>query len=164
MRKFLYYLDVCLSFFEEWTLFLTVTISLITLFISVITRYAMTYTMTWPEELIREVIIYSTFIGLVVAVKKRGTIRTDAIPNLIHKLAKPMDYLCNLAQLVFAGYITYYGIKLAKLQYMTNQYTITLKIPQVVLYSFLPLMGILMILRLVHVFYEDITGSPIKKD
>lgn len=162
-RKFLYYLDKCLTFFEEWTLFITVVVSLLTLFVSVITRYAMTYTMTWPEELVREVIIYSTFIGLVVAVKNRGTIRADALSNLWPKLAKPLNHLCTLAQFVFAGYITYYGIKLVKLQAMTNQYTITLKIPQVFLYSFLPLMGILMICRLIQVFTEDVTGKPINK-
>ena len=160
-RRALYYMDRVLSFFEEWTLFLTVMVALVTLFVSVVTRYTITYTMTWPEELVREVIMYTTFIGSATAVKNRALIRIDAVPNVLPWLRKPLDFLNHAVVLVFAVFMTYYGWKLVKLQYVTKQTTIILKIPQHILYLMLPLMGILMLCRLVQVVYEDITGRPV---
>ncbi|MBI5442682.1 MAG: TRAP transporter small permease [Deltaproteobacteria bacterium] len=161
MRKAFYYLDKVLSFFEEWTLFLMVFAALVGLFITVVTRYTITYTMTWPEEFVRQVIMYTTFIGCSVAIRNRAMIRIDAIPNLIKSLAKPLDFVNHVAVLVFAGFATYYGIKLVQLQMMTGQVTTVMKIPQRYLYCVLPLMGILMVLRQLQVLYEDLTGKPI---
>ncbi|MHB8763071.1 MAG: TRAP transporter small permease [Deferrisomatales bacterium] len=162
-RRMLYWIDRVLTVFEDWTLFLSVLVALVALFVSVFTRYAMTYTMTWPEELVREVVMYGTFIGCASAVKARSLIRIDALPNLLPWLKKPLDFVNHATVLVFALFVTYYGWKLMQLQMMTKQTTVILKIPQVALYAFLPLMGILMILRLVHVVTEDITGKPISR-
>ena len=161
VRKVLYVLDRVLTFFEEWTLFLTVMVALLALFVSVVTRYTITYTLTWPEELVREVIMYTTFIGSAAAVKNRALIRIDAVPNLFPWIRKPLDFLNHAVVLVFGVFMTYYGWKLVQLQYVTKQTTIILKIPQYLLYLMLPGMGILMILRLLHGVYEDITGRPV---
>lgn len=161
IRNVLRVLDKVLTFFEEWTLFLTVLVALLTLFVSVVTRYTITYTMTWPEELVREVIVYTTFIGCAAAVKKRALIRVDALPNLLPKIKKWLDLIAHSVLMVFAGFITWYGVKLVQLQMMTKQTTIILKIPQTYLYSIIVLMGVLMILRLIHVMYEDLTGTTV---
>lgn len=160
-RKVLFYMDKVLSFFEDWTLFLTVMVALITLFVSVVTRYTITYTLTWPEELVREVIMYSTFVGCATAVRNRSLIRIDALPNVLPWLKKPLDFLNHAVVLIFAAFVTYYGWHLMKLQMMMKQTTISLKIPYYYLYGILPLMGILMILRLIQVVYEDITGKSV---
>jgi TRAP-type C4-dicarboxylate transport system permease small subunit len=162
IRKTLYRIDKVLSFFEEWTLFVAVTAALFTLFISVVTRYTITYTLTWPEELVREVIIYTTFIGCASAVKTRSLIRVDALPNIFKRLKKPLEIVSNVSLFVFAVFITYYGAKMAHFQYRMEMKTVILQIPQVVLYCILPLMGVLMIFRLIHVLYEDITGESIQ--
>ncbi|GAB4261425.1 MAG: hypothetical protein Kow0092_10910 [Deferrisomatales bacterium] len=162
-RTALYYLDKVLTFFEEWTLFLTVMTALLTLFVSVVTRYTLTYTLTWPEELVREVILYTTFVGCASAVKNRALIRIDALPNVFPWLKKPLDFLNHTVVLVFSLFVTYFGWQLVKLQLQTKMTTVILKIPQYFLYSILPLMGILMLFRLLHVVFEDLTGKPIQK-
>jgi TRAP-type C4-dicarboxylate transport system permease small subunit len=67
--KILKRLDTLLTLFEEWTLFLTVMVALISLFMNVVLRYGMNYSLAWSEELVREVIIYTTFIGCSAAIK-----------------------------------------------------------------------------------------------
>ncbi len=160
-RKILQVVDRVLSLFEEWTLFLAVLGALLALFVSVVTRYTITYTMTWPEELVREVILYTTFVGSAAAVKSRALIRIDAVPNVFPWLKKPLNFFNHAAVLLFALFVTYYGWKLVKLQYLTKQTTIILKIPQIFLYSILPLMGVMMLLRLIQVIVEDLTGRPL---
>ena len=160
-RKYLFYQDKVLSFFEEWTLFFTVLAALLGCFVTIVTRYTITYTMTWPEEFIRQVIMYTTFIGCATAVKNRALIRIDALPNLVKSLAKPLDFVNHFAVLCFSVFTIYFGIKMVAHQAAMDQVTTVMKIPQKFLYAVIPLMGILMLLRLVQVVYEDITGQPV---
>ena len=154
--KVLDFLDKVLSFFEEWTLFLAVMVALVSLFCNVILRYGFNYTLAWSEELVREVIIYTTFIGCVAAVKNRSLIRIDASVQLLPKLKTPLTFFSNFTILVFSSMMIYYGWMIAALQVRTQQKTIIMQIPLVYLYAILPLMGVMMFIRTIQVFYQDI--------
>ena len=155
--KILAFLDKILTFFEEWTLFVAVFIALISLFVSVVLRYAFSYTLAWPDELVRHVIIYTTLIGCSLAVRKRMMIKIDASVQIFPRLKTALTYLSNFTILIFSVWMIYYGFRMAKLQVQTFQKTIIMEIPYVYLYSLLPLMGVLMFIRIVQVFYEDTT-------
>jgi C4-dicarboxylate transporter DctQ subunit len=99
--KMLDVLDKILSFFEDWTLFISVMMALIALFFNVVLRYGFNYTLAWSEELVREVIIYTTFIGCCSAVKKRSMIKIDASVQLVPKLKTTLTYFSNLMILFF---------------------------------------------------------------
>jgi C4-dicarboxylate transporter, DctQ subunit len=161
LRAVLRRLDRVLGFFEEWILFLTVFSAMTALFVNVATRYLMTYTMTWPEEFVRQVIMLTTFLGCAVAVRNRALIRIDALPNLFPWLKKPLDFVNHAAVIVFGVFVIHFGLKLVELQARTGQVTTVLKIPTVLLYWALPIMGVLMILRQIHVVVEDLTGKSI---
>jgi TRAP-type C4-dicarboxylate transport system permease small subunit len=155
--KILSIIDKILTFFEEWTLFISVMVALVALFFNVVLRYGFNYTLAWSEELVREVIIYTTFIGCGVAVKNRQMIKIDALVQLVPKLSIPLNYFSNLVTIIFALMMLYYGVEMAKLQVQTHQKTIILQIPLVYLYSILPIMGATMLLRTIQVLYQDIT-------
>jgi len=148
-------IDKGLSFFEEWTLYVTVMVALIALFVNVICRYGFNYPLAWSEELVREVIIYTTFIGCSAAVRNRTMIKIDALAQVMPTLRMPLNFFSHLATLAFSIFITYYGWGFAALQVATNQKTIILRIPLVYLAAILPLMGIMMFLRTMHILYED---------
>jgi TRAP-type C4-dicarboxylate transport system permease small subunit len=155
IKKVLDFLDKLLTFFEEWTLFITVMVALISLFVNVVLRYGFNYSLAWSEELVREVIIYTTFIGCSAAVKDRSMIRIDALIQLVPKLKKPLNIFSNLATLVFAILMIYYGWLMALMQVRTQQQTIILQIPLVYLYAILPLMGVMILIRTLQVFHGD---------
>jgi TRAP-type C4-dicarboxylate transport system permease small subunit len=154
-------LDRILTFFEDWTLFLAVMVALLSLFANVVLRYAFDYSLAWSEELVRNVIIYTTFIGAVVAVKNRSMIKIDAAVQLIPWLKTPLNLFSNLMTLVFSVMMIYYGLKMASLMHQTGQKTIIMEIPMVYMYSIIPLMGIGMIIRTVQVVFEDLTGKKL---
>lgn len=155
--KILDFLDKILTFFEEWTLFITVMVALISLFINVVLRYGFNYSLAWSEELVREVIIYTTFIGCSAAVKNRSMIKIDATVQLLPKLKLPLTYFSNFVTIIFALMMIYYGWLMVLLQHRTHQKTIIMEIPYVILYAILPLMGIMMFIRAVQVVYQDVT-------
>jgi TRAP-type C4-dicarboxylate transport system permease small subunit len=161
--KILNFLDKVLSFFEDWTLFISVIVALIALFFNVVLRYGFNYSLAWSEELVREVIIYTTFIGCSAAVKNRSLIKIDASVQIFPKLKVLLTFFSNFAVMIFALMMIYYGWMIAALQVRTQQKTIIMQIPLVYLYSVLPLMGVLMLIRVIQVFYEDIQEQMAKK-
>jgi TRAP-type C4-dicarboxylate transport system permease small subunit len=163
VEKTLRILDKVLSFFESWTLFITVFIALIALFVNVVLRYGFNYSLAWSEELIRIVIVYTTLIGCSAAVKSGTMIKIDALVQIAPRLKIPLSYFSNLVTLIFSGMLVYYGWQIAAMQAKTCQKTVIMEIPYVLIYSFLPLMGVMMGIRTIQVLYRDITGRDIFK-
>ena len=161
--KILKVVDKILTFFEEWTMFVTVIVALVSLFVNVVLRYGFNYTLAWSEEVVREVIIYTTFIGCSAAVKNRSMIKIDALVQLVPKLKVPLTYFSNFGMMVFAGMMIYYGWLMAAMQVRTHQKTIILQIPLVILYAILPIMGALIMVRTIQVVYEDYTEQRAQK-
>ncbi|MFH1060917.1 MAG: TRAP transporter small permease [Pseudomonadota bacterium] len=156
-------LDKALTWFEEWTLYLCVMVGMISLFVNVVLRYTANYTLAWSEELIREIIIFTTFIGLSAAVKARSMITIDVVVQLVPRLRVPLTYISNLAVLIFAVMIFYLGWQMAVLQAQTLQKTIILEIPLVVLYAILPLMGAMMFVRTIQNMWKDYQEAVAKR-
>lgn len=156
MTRLFAIIDKVLTVFEEWTLFITVLVAMVALFFNVILRYGFSYSLAWSEELIREVIIYTTFIGCSVAIKNGSTVRIDALVQLVPKLKFPLAVFSYAVNLVFALVMVYFGVLLCVLQVESNQATLILQIPTVYLYAVLPLMGVLMFLRVVMMLTAEI--------
>jgi TRAP-type C4-dicarboxylate transport system permease small subunit len=147
--------DNVVSQIEEWTLFIMVIVALLSLFANVILRYGFNYTLAWSEELVRIVIIYSTFVGASVAVKQRAMIRIDAVVQIFPKLKPGLTVYTSLLMLFFAGMMVYYGYQMTHLQYLTHQKTIIMQIPLVVVYAIMPVMGVMVGIRTVQVMIQD---------
>jgi TRAP-type C4-dicarboxylate transport system permease small subunit len=158
MAKLLAIADKVLTFFEEWTLFVTVMVAMVSLFFNVILRYGFSYSLAWSEELVREVILYTTFVGCSVAIKNRSTVRIDALVQLVPKLKFPLAIFSYLVNLAFAVVMLYFGIQLAALQVESDQSTLILQIPTVYLYAILPLMGFLMVVRVLIMMQADVSA------
>lgn len=162
--KILGVLDKILSFIESWVLFISTFAALIALFVNVVLRYGFNYSLAWSEELVREVIILTTFIGCSAAIKARSMIKIDALVQLVPSLKTPLTFFSNLATLIFASMMIYYGTKMAVLQTATFQKTIIMEIPLVYLYAILPAMGIGMFIRTIQVIHQDIQELRSKPD
>ncbi len=156
IRKTFDVIDKILTFFEEWTLFISVIVALVALFGNVVLRYGFNHTLAWSEELVRIVIIYTTLIGCSAAVKNRSMIKIDALVQLVPSLKRPLNYFSLIVTLIFSVLMVYYGWKMAALQVMTGQKTIIMRIPLVYLYATLPLMGVMMFIRTLQVIHADV--------
>ncbi|MEA1967062.1 MAG: TRAP transporter small permease [Thermodesulfobacteriota bacterium] len=155
--KIMHKMDKALAFFEEWSLFVTVMVALIALFANVVLRYGFNYSLAWSEELVREVITFTTFIGCSAAIRNRSMIKIDAVIQIFPKLKMPFTYFSNLLVILFAVMMIYYGWKMIELQILTRQKTIILQIPWAYLYGILPLSGAMMLFRTVHIIWLDFT-------
>jgi len=66
--------------------------------------------------------------------------------------------------MIFAGMMIYYGWLMVEMQHRTDQKTIIMEIPLVILYAILPLMGVMMLIRAVQVVYQDISEQRALKN
>ncbi len=170
--NFLKKCDKILTRAEEILLFTVTMIGLIVLFVAIVLRYSINYTLSSASEIMREVIIISTFIGLSLGVKNRAMLKIDVLPQIFPKLKKALEFISNLSILVFGVVIVYYGWQMVEQQAATHQTTILLRIPLQYLYMVLPVTGFLMIIRVLQVIYEDLSGKniftgteePVKED
>jgi C4-dicarboxylate transporter DctQ subunit len=128
---------------------------MIALFANIILRYGWNYSLAWSEEMVREVIIITTFIGCSAAVKARAGVKIDALPQLVPVTKWPITYIAHAAILLFSGMMFYYGCKLTALQASTDQTTILMGIPLEFLYAFLPIMGFMMFIRTIILMHAD---------
>jgi C4-dicarboxylate transporter, DctQ subunit len=160
MVRLLSALDRGLTWFEDWSLCIAVWAALAGLFANVVLRYGFNYTLAWSEELVREVIIYTTFIGCSAAVKARSLIKVDAAFQLFPRLRPALTLASDLAVLLFALMMVYFGVQLAAMQAASEQRTVILEIPTVFLYAIMPLMGVMTAVRVVQAMVLDRRPAP----
>ena len=156
-------LDKVLSFIEDWVLYLAVMVGLISLTVNVYLRYIHNYSLAWSEELIRHIIILTTFLGLSAAVKNGSMITIDALVQMVPRLRKPLTYVSHAAVIIFALMMIYYGWQAAMQKFDTFQETIILEIPLGYLFCILPLAGVMMLLRTFQVLYKDYKEAKSEK-
>ena len=160
LRKTMRRIDRYFSQFEDWMLFLTVTIALVTAMANVILRKATNdLNLYWSDEIVRKVIFFSTYFGALAAVRSRSLIRIDALPQLLPILKKPLTLFSHFMVLIFSAIMVWYGGAMT-IDKFNDAYsrTATLQIPEWIFYIVLPVMGAMMFIRTLIVAYEDWFG------
>lgn len=162
LKKAFQAIDRGFLFVEEWSLFLSVCIALVTAMANVVLRKATNdLNLYWSDEVVRKTIYFTTYIGCVAAVRSRSLIRIDALPQLFPVLKKPLTLLSHLAVLVFSVVMAYLGWQMTDMMYHdAYAKTSTLQIPEWYFYAVLPLMGVMMFVRTLIVMVEDWRDTP----
>jgi TRAP-type C4-dicarboxylate transport system permease small subunit len=161
LKKTFKAIDRAFLFVEEWSLFVAVSIALLTAMANVVLRkMTADVSIYWSDEVVRKVIYFSTYIGCVAAVRSRSLIRIDALPQLFPVLKRPLTLFSHLMVLFFSSLIIYFGWKMTVMMYQ-DEYarTTSLQIPEWYFYAILPLMGVMMLLRTLIVMVEDWRGK-----
>ena len=157
LKKIFKTIDRSFLFVEDWSLFIAVSVALLTAMANVILRKATNnISLYWSDEVVRKVIYFSTYIGCVAAIRSRSLIRIDALPQIFPVLKRPLTLFSHLAVLFFAGIMVYLGGKMTMMMF-ADEYarTTTLQIPEWYFYAILPLMGVMMFFRTLIVMVED---------
>lgn len=155
MQKVAQWADRVIGFCEEWSLFVVTFVCLVSLFFNVVLRYGFNYTLAWSEELVREVIIYTTFIGCSAAIRNRSMIRIDALIQFVPRLKAPLTFFSHAATIAFSIIMMVLGWQVVLQQSETQQTTLILEIPLEALFAIMPLMGLLMFIRTLLAIRED---------
>jgi TRAP-type C4-dicarboxylate transport system permease small subunit len=160
LKKAFQTIDRTFQSIEDWALFTTVCIALITAMANVLLRkLTSNVNLFWSDEVVRKVIFFTTYIGCIAAVRSRSLIRIDALPQLFPVLKRFLTLVSHLAVLGFSSIMVRLGWQMTLLMYH-DQYakTASLQIPEWIFYAVLPLMGAMMFIRTLIVMVEDWHG------
>jgi len=125
----------------------------------VVTRYGFNYPLTWPEELSTLLLVWITFVGTSLLLKREQHIEIDFFTNHFSRKAQKVISLINyLLMFVFLVFVTYGAYKLQSFQ--SRHYTVALRIPKNFFSLSLLVMGISMCFFLVFAFLRRLKRPP----
>ena len=108
---------------EEWILIATYTAMLIIATAQVFFRYVINVSLSWSQDLLTFMLIWSVFIGISLAVKKRKHIKVElAFSILPEKIQFHFKVLSNIVFMFFCGIFSYFSLaKVYKLMFINPQ-------------------------------------------
>lgn len=124
----------------------------------VVTRYGFNHPLTWPEELSTLLLVWITFVGASLLLKREKHIEIDFFTNYFSKKAQKAISLINyFLMFVFVVVVTYGAYKLQAFQ--SRHYTVALRIPKNLFSLSLLVTGISMCLFLIMAFLRRLKKS-----
>jgi TRAP-type C4-dicarboxylate transport system permease small subunit len=110
--------------------------------VGIAARYVFLVSIPWTEEISRYLMIWTSFLGLGVAYRKRELIAvkllTDLLPKKMFRIALFVsDILCS----IFLVVVVYYGVKLCVQN--SDQVSAAARIPTSIVYAAIPVGGVI---------------------
>lgn len=170
MKRLVYYIHRAFTFFEDWSLFITVMVALTVAIANVALRKLTSdVNLYWSDEVVRKTIFFTTYVGSIAAIRNRALIRIDALPQLFPFMKKLLTLFSHIGVLVFSGIMIYLGYAMTTMVYHDRfAKTASLQIPEWYFYAVLPIMGAMMFIRTLIIMVEDWFGielcTPPDKD
>lgn len=151
MKKFWRTYELIEDFVSGGLLFIGVSI----IFYGVFMRYVMNSPKSWIDEISQYLIIWGVLIGTSVALRNDHHIKVDMLFDVLP--LRVQYYITLFAHLVgtaFSVFIAYYGYTLVAFTHRTGQRSTDVGIPLYIVYTILPIMGVLLTFRFVVKLYE----------
>jgi C4-dicarboxylate transporter DctQ subunit len=141
------YFEKILTKAEETVIFLCIISSLIVIFVNIVLRYVFTSGFVFSEEYARYTMVLLVYLGVSQAIKNGSMIKVDILTSFFPKAEFTLNVISNIAALISAVLLIWFGIKFTLWQATTGQKSIAMQIPMYIAYSIVPMGGALMLLR-----------------
>ena len=140
---------------EEWLLWVIVLEMALLSFSQVILRYIFHTAFPWGEEVLRYQMVFVTFFGASLAVKKDAHISvTVLVQTLPDRYAFYIKLLTSLTGVLFSFILCYYSTLLSLKVKGFGQLTPALSIPSYIPYLFIPIGAFFMGIRFIAQFFS----------
>ena len=133
---------------EDWFLVITLGLMLILNFANVVSRYCLSTSIAFTEELTTNLFVWSSFIGAAGAAKRGAHLGFDLLVNsLPAPVRRLISALVTLVTLGMFALLFYYSIEMIQMQMMLKQETPALGWPEWVVSLALPVSSIFCFVR-----------------
>jgi C4-dicarboxylate transporter DctQ subunit len=135
-------------------------------FVNVVLRYGFDVGVAWSEELVRYLMIWITFIGIAVAVRRGTSINMDFFARFGSITVRRILWLAqNLIGVLFGAALLYWGTKIFLANLDSVRISPALGVKMAWIYLIFPLGGFLLTLRYVEVLRSTLVrlrkGEPL---
>ncbi len=126
---------------------------------NVVVRYFTNASFAFTEEISVFLLVILTFAGASVAMRSNRHIRIAFLERLFPRLRTPLILLQWLASALVLGLVLWYGGQFAFEEYQWESESPGLGLPNWWYVVWLPLLGLLMLVRLTHMTLDRLRGS-----
>jgi C4-dicarboxylate transporter DctQ subunit len=133
---------------EDWFLVITLGLMLILNFANVVSRYCLSTSIAFTEELTTNLFVWSSFIGAAGAAKRGAHLGFDLLVNFLPApVRRVVSALVTLLTLTMFALLFYYGIEMIQTQIMLKQETPALGWPEWIVSLALPVSSVFCFVR-----------------
>ncbi len=144
-------IDTFLTYFENISVVLFLSVATILSFIEVVLRYGFETSIIWSSEVVIVCIIWAVFIGLPLTLRKGGHIRVDVVVNLLRGKKKTFVLLLATAiGILFSVLLLIFSFIYTIFLKESGEVSVTTDIPEYINFLALPVGGLLLIIRYVQ--------------
>lgn len=152
-----------LRWLDEWAEEVVVSIMLSLLVIllgsEVISRFLLSKSYTWIEEMCRYLFVWSSYLGVAIAVKRKEQLRILMLMNLLEKYFPKLVRVCFvISELIFTAFcliVFYYSINLIENMTRFKQVSAAMEIDVKYAYLIIPISMGLTAFRTLQSLYRD---------
>jgi C4-dicarboxylate transporter, DctQ subunit len=148
-----------LAGFENWTMIIGMSIASFLITLQVVLRYLFNYSISWGEELTRYAIVWMSFVGAGMGIRRGAHICVDLLIVFLPERWKRA--LTSLMAIVGAGFgmaIFVTGCKLVYSGIERGQVSPAMEVPIFIVYLAVPLGGLIMMFRWMELFINTFKG------
>jgi len=156
--SFYFRLTAVLNKLVEYVVAVLLTVMVVTVFLQVIFRFVIHSSLPWSEELARYILVWISFLGASIGVKRKAHIGVSVITNMLGGVAaKIVSVLIPFLSAVFFLFLAIYGYRI--LDIVTYQLSPAMEISMAFPYSSITVSGVLMLLYSLQDMMKAITGK-----
>ena len=139
--------------FEEILVVPMLAVMSVTIILQVIFRYVVKGSLPWSEELARYLMVWVTFMGASIGVKRGAHVGVEALVSILPKKTQALfKYLVIVISIVFCCLVFYQSLIIVKTQFTNNQISPAMRIPMWWVYGAIPTGTFFWTVRFIQIF------------
>jgi TRAP-type C4-dicarboxylate transport system permease small subunit len=139
---------------EDWIAFVAFWALGLIVFLQFFTRYVLNDSLAWTEEIARYGLIWVTFIGAAVVVRKNMHISVEVLLHYLPVIpGRLLLAIVDVIKLLFIGLLAYFSLMI--LEQMQWQRMVIIDLPMSIVYGGVALGSFLMLMRQAIIFFRN---------
>lgn len=143
---------------------ITITFSMlcIIIFAQVVTRYVLSLSLPWAEEIGRFLFLALSYLGITVGMKRHAHLRVDILLLYMpSSMKKFFEIIAELICALFFLFIVYEGTSMTMKVYRIDQLAVSIPLPIWIVWACIPFSSFLTLLQCIKNIYEIVSGHKL---
>lgn len=141
---------------EEYSLAFMILLMMLLAFTQVVLRYIFGTAITWLEELIRYLMVYTTFFGAALGIKYKKHIKIEIAERIFSDRWNTIfSVLVSFVGIIYSLFVTYLSWSVAMKIKEFGQLSASLQVPVYLPYLIIPVASAIMIFRFIYQFFTS---------
>ena len=148
------------DYLEETILIILLIIMTVVMGIQIVSRYVFQNSLTWSEELVRYIFVWSAFLGVPFCIKHGLSIKVDQFRNLFPiPLQKALMYIDKIIIFLLFLVLFIYSFKVVRATYLSGQTSPAMQLPMWIVQISVTVSSLLSMIRSIQNLLNLVRGK-----